>query len=62
MYLAGHVKRDSDTKSTATRTIFPEDVPAMAAKAWLVATVNLGARFTSTAEVEGWDDIFVPEV
>lgn len=59
-YSTGHVKRDPASKAVATRTVFPDAEP-MTGKAWLVATVNLGARFAPTADVETWDDLYTPE-
>jgi hypothetical protein len=59
--LEGHVKRDPETGCVAIRTIFPEDQgPQLANMAWLVATPNQGARHATTAEVEGWDDLYEP--
>lgn len=60
VYAEGHVKRDIESGAVAIRTIFPEDEPALAGQAWLVATVNRGAQFARTVEVEGWDDVFTP--
>jgi hypothetical protein len=60
-YLSGHIKRNPATKASATKTVYSEDVPELAGKAWLIATVNFGPRFAATAEVEGWDDIYIPE-
>lgn len=60
VYYEGHVKRDPETKSSALRTIFPEDQgPQLAAMAWLVATPNAGARHAKTDEVDGWEDLYV---
>ena len=58
-YLPGHVKHDPATKAVAVRTQFPEDV--LPDLAWLVATVNLGARNAKTADVADWDDLHTPE-
>lgn len=60
-YETGHIKHDPETGQVALRTIFPEDQgPQLANMAWLVATKNTGARNANTAEVDGWDDLFVP--
>ena len=60
VYNEGHVKRDADTKSVALRTIFPEDEPALAGQAWLVATPNRGAYFARTSDVASWVDVYTP--
>jgi hypothetical protein len=60
-YLEGHTKRDPATGWVAIRTIFPEDQgPQLAGMAWLVATPNQGARHATTAEVDGWVDLYTP--
>lgn len=57
-YLTGHVKRHRDTHDVAVRTAFPEDTyPDMA---WLVATIHIGPRTATTAEVSDWDDLYSP--
>ena len=62
-FIEGHAKRNPETGEVAVRTIFPEDQgPQLAGMAWLVATTNVGARSAKTAEVEGWEDVYVPEV
>jgi hypothetical protein len=59
----GHVKRDPETGAVAIRTIFPEDSsPQLAGMAWLVATPNVGARHVPSSGVDGWEDLYVPEV
>ena len=58
-YLLGHIKRDPATKAVAVRTQFPEDM--LPDLAWLVATVNLGARNAKTSEVHAWEDLYSPE-
>lgn len=63
-YQKGHIKRNTLTDEVAMRTIFPEDQgPQFAAMAWVIGTLNSGARSGKTAEVEeeGWVDIYVPE-
>jgi len=60
MYETGHVKRNPETGHVAVRTVFPADDPQFAHMAWLVATTNIGARNATAAEVESWDDLFVP--
>lgn len=59
-YKAGHAKRNGDTGEVAVRTVFPETDPQFIAMAWLVATTSVGARNAPTAEVESWEDLFVP--
>ena len=61
-YEAGHLKRNVAEKLVAIRTIFPEDV-VIGNQAWLVATVNRGAAFLKTTDVEaeGWEDVPDPE-
>lgn len=60
-YQEGHVKHNPATKEVALRTIFPEDQgPQLASMAWLVATVNTGARSAKTEDVDAWEDVFIP--
>lgn len=60
-YLMGHVKFDPASGDVAVRTLFPEDQGQnLANMAWLVATHSSGARHATTAEVDGWDDMYVP--
>lgn len=58
-YGVGHVKRNPATGHVAVRNIFPSDDETFVNMQWLVATVNIGARNASTAEVEAWDDLYV---
>lgn len=60
-YATGHVKRDPDTGAIAVRTVYDENVPQLARRAWQIATPNIGSRGGFTADVEGWDDLYVPE-
>lgn len=57
----GHIKRDPITGAVAIRTHFDETNPQLAAMAWQIATVNVGPRSAASAEVDGWDDLYVPE-
>jgi len=57
----GTVKRDPVTGAVAIRTHFDESVPQLAGLAWLVATTNVGSRSATSAEVDGWDDLYVAE-
>lgn len=59
VYQAGHVKRDPETGTVAVRTVFPDD-ENFAGMQWLTATTGRGAHNKATADVEGWDDLFVP--
>lgn len=59
-YAAGHVKRDPETGTVAVRTGFPDE-PPFTGQAWLTATVRNGAHFRSTADVDGWPDLYEPE-
>lgn len=61
MYVTGHVKRDPATGTIAVRTIHDETMPQLARRAWQIATTNVGGRGAFTAEVEDWDDIYIPE-
>lgn len=62
VYSTGHVKRDPVTGVVAVRTRLPEDDPQLAVMAWRVASDGrVGSRHTSTAEVDGWDDLFNPD-
>lgn len=58
-YETGHVKHDPETGTVAVRTGFPDEAP-FTAQAWLTATVRNGAHFRPTADVESWDDLYVP--
>lgn len=60
VYKAGHVKRDPATGHVVMRTIFSEEEPLTADKAWLGVTQGRGPFFTKTEDVEGWEDLFVP--
>lgn len=60
-YRTGHIKRDPVSKSSAIKTIFPDNVPELAGQSWLVASVNLGPKYVPTEAVESWDDIYTPE-
>lgn len=57
----GHIKRDPATGAVAIRTAFDESNPQLAHLAWLVATVNVGPRSATSAEVDGWDDLYTPD-
>lgn len=59
MYLQGHVKR-SGAGDVAIRTRF-HDEEGPAAMAWLVASSTGIARHAYTAEVDGWEDLHIPE-
>lgn len=56
-HLPGHVKRNPDGSAVAIRTVFPEEEPFLG-MTWLVATISIGAKNATTAEVESWDDIY----
>lgn len=60
MYLTGHIKRDPGTGAVAIRTRFSDD-PRLAKLAWSVTDTHEGVRNAPTTEVEGWDDLYVPE-
>lgn len=59
----GHVKRNTVTGAVAVRTQFPADDPILGKRAWQVATVNIGAKVLTAAEIdtEEWVDLYVPE-
>lgn len=58
---AGTIKHNVESGEVAIRTIFPEDeTPQLAAMAWLVATQNIGARHTNSAEVASWTLMYTP--
>lgn len=57
---AGHIKRDPISGAVAIRTHFDESIPQLAGMAWQVATADLGPRTTTSSEVEGWDDLYIP--
>jgi hypothetical protein len=59
-YPAGSLKHDPATGSVAIRTEFPE-VGALVNHAWLVATVGAGAVNKTSADVESWTDLPIPE-
>ena len=60
-YLTGHVKRDPETGAVAVRTVYDENVPQLARRAWQIATPNIGGRGGFTSDVEDWDDLYIPE-
>lgn len=61
-YYANHIKRNPVNGEVAIRTIFPTgDTPQVALMEWLVSSSITGPRNTWTSEVEGWDDLHVPE-
>jgi hypothetical protein len=60
VYQEGHVKRDPASGTVAVRTVFP-DTQDFAHMQWLTATTGRGAHNRTTPEVEGWEDLFVPE-
>lgn len=60
VYLEGHVKHNAEQNLVALRTIFDEHA-LVGNQAWIVSTPNQGAFFLKTADVESWDDLFVPE-
>ena len=61
-YDKGHIKRDPDTGAVAIRTMFPENQGQhLANMAWLIATPNMRARHSVTADIEACDDLHVPE-
>jgi hypothetical protein len=59
-YQPGHIKRDPETGAVAVRTAFPDDA-SFRGMAWLIATTNVGARNTTTTEVDTWDDLYTPQ-
>jgi len=61
MYKTGHVKRDPETGAVAVRTRIREDDPQLALLAWRVTDARTGTRHLTTAEVDGWEDLFTPD-
>ena len=62
MYVAGHVKRDPQTGAVAIRTVYDyEESPQLEKMAWQIATPNIGGRNGFPADVEDWDDLYIPE-
>jgi hypothetical protein len=59
-FAAGHVKRNPTTGEVAVRTHFSDDTPEVAHMAWLVATLNIGARTARTSDVQAWEDLYIP--
>lgn len=59
-YQKGHIKRDPVAGTVAIRTVFP-DTEDFAHMQWLTATTGRGAHNKTNADVEGWDDLYVPE-
>lgn len=57
---AGSLKWDKASGSVAIRTAFPE-VGDLANHAWLVATTGSGAISKTSADVESWVDVPLPE-
>lgn len=60
-YATGHIKRNPDTGAVAIRSRFPDDKPEFERFQWHVANPITGPKSCSTADVESWDDLFVPE-
>lgn len=61
-YTTRHVKRNPETGEVALRTIFDQsENPQQAMMEWLVSSPATGPRHTWTLEVDGWDDLYVPE-
>lgn len=62
MSATGSVKRNPETGDVAVRTAFPEgENSQLDGMAWLVATVQIGARHATSGEVESWDDLYTPD-
>lgn len=61
MSVTGTVRRDPATGAVALRTHFDESNPQLAGMAWLICTVNIGPRSAASAEVDGWDELYVPD-
>lgn len=59
-YDAGHIKRNPETGEVAIRTGFDETISNLAGLAWLGATIGGGPTHHTTAEVDGWDDLYDP--
>lgn len=59
-YPTGSLKWDKASGSVAVRTSFPE-VGDLANHAWLVATTGSGAISKTSADVDGWDDLYTPQ-
>lgn len=56
---AGFVRRNNLTGDVAIRTIFdPENFPD---NVWIIATAGSGAKCASSADVQGWDELYNPE-
>ena len=60
-YATGHVKRNPDSGEIAFRTSFSEDMPSFENLAWIICTTTWGARNAKTAEVDAWDDLYIPQ-
>lgn len=61
-HMRGHVKRDPVSGEVAVRTVFPMGTtPEEKNLEWLCAGWGTGPRNTNTQEVEGWDDLYVPD-
>lgn len=56
----GSLKHDPVSGSVAIRTSFPE-VGDLSNHAWLVATTGSGALSKTSADVEAWADLALPE-
>lgn len=53
----GHIKRNPDGSAVAIRTAFPEEEPFLG-MTWLIATISIGAKNATSADVESWEDIY----
>lgn len=61
-YAKDHVKRDAVTGTIAVRTMFDDEDPNTADRAWTLVggTRPPGTGRASTDQVDHWDDLFVP--
>lgn len=60
----GHVKRNTVTGAVAVRTQHPAEDPILGRRAWQVATINIGTRVMTDAEMQAesdWVDLYTPE-
>lgn len=57
----GHVKRNPTTGVVAVRTHFDESIVELAPMAWATLNPITGTSHATSAEVESWDDLFIPE-
>ena len=61
-YRRNHVKIDRATERFAIRSAFDDEDPGQEHLAWtVVGGARAGTSRAKTVDVDGWDDLYVPE-